>query len=47
MLGPHESVSRKAATRVGICSDASGGVFEVRVAGARALVRGNEKNPYC
>jgi hypothetical protein len=46
MLGPHESVATKVSARVGACSDASGMVFEVRVAGARATVRGNEKNPY-
>ena len=46
MLGPHEQVARKTAARVGICSDASGGVFEVRIGAARAAIRGNEKNPY-
>ncbi len=46
MLGPHERVSRRVEARVGVCTDASGGVFEVRIAGARAMIRGNEKNPY-
>ena len=46
MLGQHESVARTVATRVGVCTDASGDVFEVRVAGARAAIRGDQKNPY-
>ena len=46
MVGPHEKVARKASARVGVCTDASGGVFEVRVAGARAAIRGDEKSPY-
>jgi hypothetical protein len=45
MVGQHESVARKATTRVGVCTDASGGVFEVRVAGARAAIRGDQTNP--
>jgi hypothetical protein len=46
MVGPHESVARKASARVGVCTDASGGVFEVRIANARAAIRGDQKNPY-
>jgi hypothetical protein len=46
MLGQHENVARKAAARVGVCTDASGGVFEVRIAGARATIRGDQKNPH-
>ena len=46
MLGDHEKVARKAHARVGVCSDASGDVFEVRVGAARASIRGDQKNPY-
>ncbi len=46
MLGPHEKVARSVEARVGVCTDASGGLFEVRIAGARATIRANEKNPY-
>jgi hypothetical protein len=46
MVGAHEDVARKVSARVGVCSDAGGDVFEVRVAGARAAIRGGEKNPY-
>ena len=46
MLGSHEKVARTLAARVGVCTDHSNEVFEVRIAGARATLRGNEKNPY-
>jgi hypothetical protein len=46
MVGPHERVAKTAPSRVGLCGDASGTVFEVRLANARASIRGNEKNPY-
>ena len=46
MLGPHDRVERRASAAVGVCSDASGAVSEVRVGGARASVRGHDKNPY-
>ena len=46
MVGAHEMVARKVRARVGVCTDGSGGVFEVRVAGARTAVRGDQKNPY-
>jgi hypothetical protein len=46
MIGPHERVDRKLSVRVGVCTDASGGVFEIRVANARAAIRGDVKNPY-
>ena len=46
MIGPHERVTSKVPMRVGVCSDASGNVFEVRVGGARAAIRGDQKNPY-
>jgi hypothetical protein len=46
MLGEHEAVDRKVAARVGVCSDASGEVFEVRLAGARVAIRGHQKSPY-
>ena len=46
MVGPHERVERKVSARVGVCSGASGEVFEVRIGGARAAIRGDEKGPY-
>ena len=46
MVGPHERVARRAPARVGVCTDASGSVFEVRVARAKETVRGDLKNPY-
>jgi hypothetical protein len=46
MFGPHESVAKTSPARVGLCADASGSVFEVRVADARRAIRGNEKSPY-
>ncbi len=46
MLGSHEKVARTLAARVGVCTDHSNEVFEVRIAGARSAMRGNEKNPY-
>ncbi len=46
MLGPHENVARKVSDRVGVCTDASGEVFEVRIEKARVKVRAAEKNPY-
>jgi hypothetical protein len=46
MVGPHEKVARTLAVRVGVCTDASGGIFEVRVQAARAAIRGDKKNPY-
>ncbi len=46
MVGRHEDVARKESSRVGVCSDAGGDVFEVRIGSARAAIRGDEKNPY-
>ena len=46
MVGTHENVARTIPARVGLCGDASGSVFEVRVAEARRSIRGDEKNPY-
>jgi hypothetical protein len=46
MLGRHEDVARKASVRVGVCTDASAVVFEVRVAAARTAIRGDQKNPH-
>jgi hypothetical protein len=46
MVGPHEQVSATVRVKVGVCTDASGGVFEVRIAKARDGVRGDRKNPY-
>ncbi len=46
MVGDHAKVARKVAVRVGVCTDGSGDVFEVRIAAARAAIRGNEKSPY-
>jgi hypothetical protein len=46
MLGAHEKVARKIAARVGVCKGGGSEVFEVRIAGARAAIRGHEKSPY-
>jgi hypothetical protein len=46
MIGEHEMVARIMAVRVGVCTDASGRVFEVRIGGARLGIRGDQKNPY-
>ncbi len=46
MIGPHERVARTQGARVAVCTDASGGVFEVRIARAKETVRGDKKNPY-
>jgi hypothetical protein len=46
MIGPHEAVAGALSVRVGVCTDASGHVFEVRVGSARAAIRGDLKNPY-
>jgi hypothetical protein len=46
MVGPHERVASRVPMRVGVCSDAGGDVFEVRIGGAGAAVRGDQKNPY-
>jgi hypothetical protein len=46
MLGSHDAVARTVATRVGVCTDHSNAVFEIRIAGAKAAIRANEKNPY-
>ena len=46
MIGRHEMVARKMSVRVGVCTDASGRVFEVRIGGARLGIRGDQKNPH-
>jgi hypothetical protein len=46
MLGAHENVARKVSARIGVCKGANGEVFEVRIAEARATIRGHEKSPY-
>jgi hypothetical protein len=46
MLGPHEKVVRRAPAQVGVSGDASGTVCEIRIGEAKALCRGDEKNPY-
>ena len=46
MLGSHDKVARSVSVRVGVCTDHSNEVFEIRIAGARAAIRASEKNPY-
>ena len=46
LLGTHEKVARTLPSRVGVLTDHGGEVFEIRIAGARAAMRGDEKNPY-
>jgi hypothetical protein len=46
MLAGHEKVARRVPARVGVCTDQSGTIYEVRIASARAAIRGHEKNPY-
>ena len=46
MIGEHENVARKVPARVGVCKGGGAEVFEVRIAGARAAIRGHEQSPY-
>lgn len=46
MLGPHEKVSKRTATQVGVSGDANGTVCEVRIGEAKRLCRAHEKSPY-
>jgi hypothetical protein len=46
LLGSHEDVATSVETRVAICTDATGDVFEVRIAGARKAIRADQRSPY-
>src|ERR1700722_16728276 len=46
MLGPHEKVEETKPVTIVVHADASGGAAELVTAGAKAALRGGEKNPY-
>jgi hypothetical protein len=46
MLGPHENVARTEPAALLVHVDGSGGAAQVTIAGAKAALRGGEKNPY-
>jgi len=46
MLGAHEKVARTTPARVGVCTDQSNAVYEIRIGNARSAIRADEKNPY-
>lgn len=46
MCGPHEAVKAQRPGRIEVAEDLVGNIAEVVVRSAKALVRGDEKNPY-